>query len=50
MKMFLKCFRFRFIDQLLEKVIANNAPLSQDKECLAISALNLLHLQVDFIR
>ncbi|KAJ8962033.1 hypothetical protein NQ314_005815 [Rhamnusium bicolor] len=37
---------FKLIDQLLEIVIANNTPWTQDKECLAISALNLLQLQV----
>lgn len=32
------------IDKLLEAVVTNN--LSQDKECIAVSALNLLHLQL----
>ncbi|XP_018562377.1 E3 ubiquitin-protein ligase HERC2 isoform X2 [Anoplophora glabripennis] len=42
-------YTFKFIDQLLEKVIANNVPLSQDRECLATSVLNLLHLQLHSI-
>ncbi|CAH0559020.1 unnamed protein product [Brassicogethes aeneus] len=39
---------FKYIDQILEKVITAN-PSTQDKECLAISALNLLHLQLHSI-
>lgn len=37
---------FKHIDQILEIVVASS-PSTQDKECLAISALNLLHLQVN---
>lgn len=43
-----KC-NFRCIDQLLERVIANNVPFTQDQECLAISTLNILQLQVSVV-
>ncbi|CAH1964040.1 unnamed protein product [Acanthoscelides obtectus] len=40
---------FRYIDQLLQSVIANNTPSTQDTECLAVAALNLLQLQLHSI-
>ncbi|KAJ8950701.1 hypothetical protein NQ318_012781 [Aromia moschata] len=40
---------YRLIDQLLGLVAANGAPSTQDKECMAVAALNLLQLQLHSI-
>ncbi|KAJ8985747.1 hypothetical protein NQ317_014400 [Molorchus minor] len=40
---------FKIIDQLLGLVVANSTPSTQDRECLAVAALNLLQLQLHIV-